>query len=246
VTDLERPLRGGIFAAGFGSRLQQSSGTPKALTIVSGRPLIDWILDDFEDAHVAEIAIIINEQSLAVRAHVDADKRPCHIRWIVETTPSSMHSFLRIVETLAENAPDGPFLISTVDTIAPPGTFRRFVEAAGPVLAADMVLALTSRIEEEKPLMVETRPHPSGGGVEVVGIGGDGAYATAGYYLVRPSVLREAAAGRAANLGALRLFFGRLVDCGYSVAGIPMPDSIDVDRPADIGAAELLLGTEPE
>jgi D-glycero-alpha-D-manno-heptose 1-phosphate guanylyltransferase len=246
VTDVERPRRGGIFAAGFGSRLQPASGTPKALTIVSGRPLIDWILDELEDARVSEIAIIINEQSLSVRAHVDTERRPCRIRWIVETTPSSMHSFLRIVETLAEDAHDGPFLISTVDTIALPGTFRRFVEAARPVLGADMVLALTSRIEEEKPLKVETRRHPSGAGVQVVGLGAEGAYATAGYYLVRPSILREAAAGRAANLGALRLFFGRLVDCGYSVAGVSMPDSIDVDRPADIGAAELLLGTEPE
>jgi NDP-sugar pyrophosphorylase family protein len=242
----ERPLHGGIFAAGFGSRLQQSAGTPKALTSVAGRPLIDWILDEFEDAQVSDVVIIINEQSLPVRAHVDADERSCRVRWIVETTPSSMHSFLRVVETLAADGHDGPFLISTVDTIAPPGTFRRFVDASRPVRAADMVLALTSRLEEDKPLKVETRPHPSGTGVEVVGFGGEGAFATAGYYFVRASVLREAAAGRAANLGALRLFFGRLLDSGYSVAGICMPDSIDVDRPADIGAAELLLRTEPE
>jgi NDP-sugar pyrophosphorylase family protein len=245
VAGSERPLRGGIFAAGFGSRLQQS-GRPKALTPVAGRPLIDWILDDFENAHISEVAIIINEQSLAVRAHVDAGHRSCRVRWIVETTPSSMHSFLRVVETLADDGDDGPFLISTVDTVAPPGTFGRFVDASGPVLAADMVLALTSRIDDEKPLTVEIQPHPAGAGVEVLRFGGQGAYATAGYYLVRASVLREAAAGRAANLGALRLFFGHLLDCGYSVAGICMPDSIDVDRPADIGAAEMLLRTEPE
>jgi len=246
VAGTERLLRGGIFAAGFGSRLQPSSGTPKALTAVAGRPLIDWILDDFEGAHIEEVAIIINEQSLAVRAHVDAERRSCRVRWIVETTPSSMHSFLRVVETLADDGDDGPFLISTVDTIAPPGTFRRFADASRPVLAADMVLALTSRIDDEKPLRVEIKPHAAGAAVDVLRFGGEGAYATAGYYFVRTSVLREAAAGRAANLGAFRLFFGRLLDCGYSVAGVCMPDSIDVDRPADISAAELLLRTEPE
>jgi hypothetical protein len=180
-----------------------------------------------------------------VRAHVDADRRSRRVRWIVETTPSSMHSFLRVVEALAADGNEGPFLVTTVDTIAPPGTFKRFVDASRPLVPADLILALTSRLEEDKPLKVEFEPRPPGAGVEIVRFGGEGKYATAGYYLVRASVLREAAASRAAGLGALRLFFARLLDRGYSVAGICMPDSIDVDRPADIGAAELLLRTEP-
>ena len=244
VAGSQWPLRAGLLAAGFGSRMRESGGGPKALTLVAGRPLIDWVLDDIEEANVSEIVIIINEQSLAVCEHVESRRRSCRIRWIVETTPSSMHSFLRVVEELARRGDDGPFLVSTVDTIAPPGTFRQFVEAARHLRHADVILPLTTRMEDDKPLKVEIRRLPEVQGGEITALGGDGAYATAGYYLVRASVLREAAACRAENLGALRLFFQHLLDCGCRLAGICMPDSIDVDRPADVGAAEMVLRTE--
>jgi hypothetical protein len=58
---------------------------------------------------------------------------------------------------------------------------------------------------------------------------------------VRSSVLREAAAARADGLTALRLFLGRLVANGLRVAAVPMSDAIDVDRPADVTAAEAFL-----
>ena len=41
-----------------------------------------------------------------------------------------MHSFLRVVETLAAGGDEGPFLVSTVDTVAPPGAFARFAAEA--------------------------------------------------------------------------------------------------------------------
>ena len=163
------------------------------------------------------------------------------MRWIVETTPSSMHSFLRVVEKLAETSDEGPFLISTVDTIATPGTYKMFVDAARTAPGADVVLGLTTKIEAEKPLTVTIEPSAQGRIARITAFGGEGTYATGGYYFVRPSVIRQAAAGRAANLSALRLFFTWLLDRGYQFTGVIMPDSIDVDRPSDVGAAETLL-----
>jgi NDP-sugar pyrophosphorylase family protein len=156
-----------------------------------------------------------------------------------------MHSFLRVVEELAADGRKDPFLMSTVDTIAPPGTFVRFVEACENMPQSDVIFGLTTRIEEEKPLRVGIRSFPSGAGGEVVALGEEGIYASAGYYFVRPSVLGEAVACRAAHLTALRLFFRHLLDRGYRMAGVCMPESIDVDRPADIDAAEALLRTGP-
>jgi NDP-sugar pyrophosphorylase family protein len=233
-------VKAGIFAAGEGRRLGGPRRGPKALTPVAGRPLIDWLLDDLERTAITDIVVIVNEQSIAVRDYVSSQSRRPAIRWIVETTPSSMHSFFRIVGDLARDGDAGPFLVSTVDTIAPPGTFAAFVDRASPLLLrSDAVLALTGRVDDDTPFRVrlldaEARLGP-------IGAFGDGPYATAGYSLVPPSVLRDADAARAAQLGALRDYFVRLFAAGFRFAGVCMPDSIDVDRDADVIAAEQLL-----
>jgi len=234
------PLRAGIFAAGFGSRMGAPPRQPKGLTPIAGRPLIEWLLRDMEAASVSDVVVIVNDESTAVRDHVERSERACTVRWIVETTPSSMHSFLRVVEDLAGGGDDGPFLISTVDTIAPPGTFRAFVDAADRLPSSDVVMALTTRIEEQKPLLVDVGRVPDDP-ITDIGAVGRGNYASAGYYMVRASVLREAADSRRAGLGALRMFFRRLFDRGYTLRGVCMPESVDVDRPRDIEAAERLL-----
>jgi NDP-sugar pyrophosphorylase family protein len=238
-----RPLKAGVFAAGMGLRMRGANASPprpKALTPVGDRPLVEWILRDVVAAGASEIVVIVNEQSLAVRDHIARTMPSCPVTWIVETTPSSMHSFLRVLEALARDGDDGPFLMSTVDTIAPPGTFGRFAAAAAGARPADIILALTGRIDEDNPLRMQIGPAHADGSAEIVAIG-EGSHATAGYYFVRASLLREAEAARAARLPALRAFLRFVSDRGGTLRGICMPDSIDVDRPADIGAAEQLL-----
>jgi len=164
----------------------------------------------------------------------------CPVTWIVETTPSSMHSFLRVLETLGVDGDEGPFLMSTVDTIAPPGTFASFVAAAAHARPADMILALTSRVDDDNPLTMRIGPVQSDCSADVVAVG-EGSYATAGYYFVRASLLREAEAARRANLPALRAFLRHAAHRGCTLRGICMPDSIDVDRPGDVAAAAQLL-----
>jgi len=151
-----------------------------------------------------------------------------------------MHSFLRVLETLVGDGNQGPFLMSTVDTIAPPGTFAQFVCAVRRTQAADLILALTTRVDDDNPLRVRMGAVDADGSGRVDAIG-DGDYATAGYYAVRASLLREAAAARAANLPALRVFFRFAAERGCTLRGIAMPESVDVDRPADVDAAAQLL-----
>ena len=228
-------MKAGIFAAGLGTRLGGPTRGPKGLTKVAGRALIDWVLEDLERASAAELVIIINEQSLAIRDHVEARRSPVPIRWIVETTPSSMHSFVRVLERLTRGGDAGPFLMSTVDTVAPPGTFASFVDRAATFAGADVVLGLTSSLDDERPFRIAV--DDSGSVVAV----GEGPYATAGYSWVRASVLREADAAISDGLTALRQFFARLFDHGFRFAGVPMPDSFDVDRDVDVAAAERLI-----
>jgi len=237
-------LRAGIIAAGRGDRLRGDAQTLKPLVRVGGRTLVEHVLESLGEAGPSEVAIIINEASTAVRDHVSARHWPFALRWMVETTPSSMHSFLRIVETLAESGDQGPFLISTVDTVATKGAYARFIaDARRPgVEDADVTLALTPPAsDDDTPLLVALDPRDG----RTVRAMGDGAkqstLATAGYYAVRPSILREADAARRDEIRALRVFLGRLLARGYRIDGVRAPDSIDVDRPLDVDAAEAFL-----
>lgn len=234
------PLRAGVLAAGRGERLRSHTNQLKPLVKVDGQTLIERVLSSMAQAGATEVIVIINEDSLAVRNHVTAAARwPFALRWIVETTPTSMHSFLRLVETLAADGDEGPFLLSTVDTVAGALTYAQFITEARRK-QADVTLALASPGDDEKPLLVRTAP----GDPRIVALGQAAApsdYATAGVYAVRASILAEAEAARRDGIDALRTFLGRLLDRGYHLAGIPIARSIDVDRPGDIRIAEEFL-----
>jgi len=244
--------RAGVIAAGRGERLQEGRRRRlKPLVSVGGRTLVERVLESLAEAAPSEVVIIVNEASVAVKDHVAARRWPFTVRWLVETTPSSMHSFLRVMEALASDGSGGPFLVSTVDTIAPRGAFASFARAAA-LLEADVTLAVAPPADDEKPLLVQVGREKSvrrrSGArrtpLEVTAIGTKAAgapWSTAGYYAVRPSILREAAAARSDKLTALRTFLERLLARGYRVAAVPVAAGVDVDRPADVDAAEALL-----
>ena len=96
-----RILRAGVLAAGRGERLRTNPSDLKPLARVGGETLIERVLNSLGEAGATEVVVIINEDSIAVRDHVTRRDWPFALRWIVETTPTSMHSFLRLVEALA-------------------------------------------------------------------------------------------------------------------------------------------------
>jgi NDP-sugar pyrophosphorylase family protein len=230
----DRPLRAGILAAGRGERLRRQPSDLKPLARIGEQTLIELVLKSIGAAGATEVVVIINEDSRAVRDHVARRDWPFALRWMVETTPTSMHSFLRLVETLAVDGSDEPFLLSTVDTVTSPQAYADFMKRAS-ALKAPIALALTSPRDDEKPLLVRM-----GNNARIENFG-EGAFATAGIYAVRPIILREAEAARRDGLEALRNFLQRLLERGYEIAGIPISESIDVDRPADLAAAEAFL-----
>jgi NDP-sugar pyrophosphorylase family protein len=241
-----RRWKAGIIAAGAGERLRASEPRLKPLVTIGGEALVDRVLASIGEIEPAEVVVIVNERSTAVRDHVARRPRPFPVRWIVETTASSMHSFLRVVEQLAAGTDVGPFLVSTVDTVAAPGEYLRFARASA-ALDADVTLAVTREWDDEKPLLVEV---DAGGRVVAIGdaireqpapASPGQVFATAGYYAVRSTVLQEAGAARADRLGALRALLARIVERGYAVSAVPVAPAIDVDRPADVAAAEAFL-----
>jgi NDP-sugar pyrophosphorylase family protein len=216
---------------------------------VAGVTLVERVLASLAETGPSEVAIIVNEGSTAVRDYVSSRSWPFKLRWIVETTPSSMHSFLRVVEALAAGGQSGPFLISTVDTIAAPGAFAAFAVASqslsGPgvpgIPGIDVALAVTeARAGDDHPLLVRLAPGSSR--IAAIGAAAAGSpWVTAGYYSVRASVLREANEARQDGVSALRDFLGRLHERGFGLAGVPVTGGVDVDRPGDVGVAERFL-----
>jgi NDP-sugar pyrophosphorylase family protein len=244
----------GIIAAGWGERLGQK--IPKALTRVNNRCLIDYVLDGLERAGVDEVTCIINEAAHEVQEHVSRQRRRVRLDWIVQTTPSSMHSFLIVLERLARHG-DHPFLMTTVDSVCPPELFRQFLNASNLLSESDVTLGLTSLIDDEKPLRVAMRGNENTGlmperfeenpeAFEIVALTNNGfesEYVTSGFYRVRPTILREKEKALAGGYTALRQFLSHLLKYGYRFYGVPLPPVVDVDRPQDIQAAERLLNT---
>ena len=119
-----------IIAAGEGSRLAaEGIEEPKPLVKVNGKPLIDRLIKIFMDDGAEEIVVICNDITTLVSRHLlgiqqDGLKgRPVPLRFVVKTTPSSMHSFWEISKYLG----DGPFVLTTVDTIFREDEFGAYV-----------------------------------------------------------------------------------------------------------------------
>ena len=115
-----------VIAAGEGSRLtKEGNTTPKPLIEVNGERLVDRLLRIFEAQGASEVAIICNEQMTEVKNHLKAVQQTYRLplRLVVKSTPSSMHSMWELRRWLD----DGPFVLTTVDTIFREEEFDAFV-----------------------------------------------------------------------------------------------------------------------
>jgi NDP-sugar pyrophosphorylase family protein len=233
-------MRAGIIAAGWGTRL---GGGPKALTPVGARALIDHVIEGLVDAGADRLTCIVNEASTAICEHVGRAWPALPVDWIVRTTPSSMHSFLAVLERLADERGSG-CLVSTVDSVTRRGTMRDFARAAAS-LGAPLALGVTSLVDDEKPLYAVPRGRVEPGRPfelsAVSSARGASAYVTAGFYWASPALLAERDRALASGCSALREFLGAAIAAGYRAWGIPLPPVVDVDRPRDVAAAARLL-----
>ena len=90
-------MRGGIIAAGDGSRLKAGGyAMPKALVPVGGVTLIEATIANFAAAEIRSLVIIVNEASRACVDWVQARFPALDAEFIVKTTPSSLESFREV------------------------------------------------------------------------------------------------------------------------------------------------------
>ena len=256
-------MRYAIIAAGEGSRLTQEGVTmPKPLVEVGGESLIMRLLRIFMAHGATEICVICNDRTPLVEARLkeiqtsgislspSAAKTAVPLRYVVKSTPSSMHSFYELADWLDG---DEPFVLTTVDTVFRETEFADYLAAFKSCLAAgnDGLMGVTTYVDDEKPLYVETdrRQHITAfadavGGttkrIETVDEG-SGTYVSAGIYGLTPKALQTLRTCVARGESRMRNFQRALLRDGLQLQAWTFSKVLDVDHQSDIAKAEEFL-----
>jgi NDP-sugar pyrophosphorylase family protein len=220
-------LRGGVIAAGHGTRLRADGyRVSKPMTPVGGRPLIGHALDRFRAVGIDRATVIINEGGVDCRQWLSDRGHDFDLDVIVRTTPSSYASF----ELVAARLRGAPAVITTVDAVMPVDAFRHFVTSAATFPQDAVVLGLTRHVDDDNPLWAVMDEDE-----RIRRLGGDqGSHVTAGLYWLPAERIAEPKA----RFDRLRDYLKWLVDEGRPVYGVVLPLVFDIDRAHDVEAAE--------
>lgn len=229
-----------IIAAGEGSRLvSEGVARPKPLVDVDGRPMVRRLLDIFGQCGAEVVAVIVNEQMTEVADYLRGIKPelPFELRLVVQSTPSSMHSF----HALASQLPEGKFVMTTVDTIFHPEAFSRYVAEFAANTSADGYMGVTTFIDDEKPLYLDVDNQNF-----ITAYRDDASahdrFISAGIYgLSNPGAAAVLNRCIAAGMARMRRFQRELVAEGWRLKAYDLGKVIDVDHAADIIVAKQLI-----
>ena len=229
-------MKVGILAAGEGSRLRAGGvHLPKPLLPIAGVPLIGRLLRALQQLAPEEIVCIINHQGRSVADYVRQHYPTLPMTFVQQDTASSYESFT----VLCAHLRGAPFLVTTVDAVFTPDFLPQFVAAARQQTGMDMMLTLTTFIDDEKPLYVDLDAQQR---IRQMGAAAHGsAYVTSGFYYCAPSVSAACGGLPPGRVNALREFLGWLLQQGYRLQGYLAAKMVDVDRPQDIPVAEQFV-----
>lgn len=227
-----------IIAAGEGSRLQQEGvELPKPLVRVAGEAMIDRLVRIFRKNQADEICIIVNTLNPLTEQHLNELRKQGlanDIRVVVKNTPSSMHSFAELAPYLQ----DGPFCLTTVDTIFDEEEFCGYIRH---FLASDKdgCMAVTDFVDDEKPLYVATGDDLTISGFHDTNKGDR--YISGGIYCLRPNALETLRRCLVEGQSRMRNFQRALVADGLRLEACPFSKILDVDHAEDIQKATDFL-----
>lgn len=233
----------GIIAAGEGSRLRQEGvELPKPLVNLDGHPMIERLIRIFIRCGAESVSVIVNEQMTDVqRFLVDlAPDLPVPLRFVVKSTPSSMHSFYELSRLMRGK---GRFILTTVDTIFRESDFYPYVEAFSQAPGdVDGMMAMTDFIDDEKPLYIETSPD-----LDILAFRDtpwpEARFISGGIYGLSEAAVDVLEDCLASGVSRMRNYQRALVASGLHLKGFPMGKIIDVDHAADIPVAQAFINS---
>lgn len=234
-----------IIAAGEGSRLAaEGVPAPKPLVSVGGERLVDRLLRIFSSNGAEEVVVVCNDCSPQVAEHLSQIQKyglcghHIPLRFVVKSTPSSMHSFHEIAKWLR----GGPFVLTTVDTVFNEGEFGEYLRQFQKSLdeGFDGLMGVTEYVDDEKPLWVKTDESQSiTGFYDSNSVGCE--YVSAGIYGLTQKSLGVLDGCVKRGMSRMRNFQRSLLDGGLRLKAYPFTKVIDIDHLSDINKAETLL-----
>jgi NDP-sugar pyrophosphorylase family protein len=229
-----------IIAAGEGSRLvQEGVAMPKPLVDLDGRPMIRRLIDIFCECGAENISIIVNEQMTQVREYLEQVNAEINVplNLVVKSTPSSMHSFYEVSSIFPEGS---KFILTTVDTIFKADEFKKYANAFAADSNADGYMAVTSFIDDEKPLYIDVdadntitafRDQPWEGV----------RYISGGVYGLTSPALTVLQNCMNNGVSRMRNYQRALVEAGLKLKAYPFNKIVDVDHAGDIATAKAFI-----
>lgn len=252
TTKTHLEMKYAIIAAGEGSRLQQEGiSAPKPLVCIHGEHLIDRLLRIFMANDAEEIVVICNDLTTLVSTHLaqvrqnGLDGQPIPLRFIVKSTPSSMHSFFELSRFLEDGE---AFVLTTVDTIFREEEFGAYIDTFRQVLAQgeDGLMGVTDYIDDEKPLYVEVEGH-EGNNASLPRITGfldtteHPKFISGGIYGLTPRAVKTLHGCMERGESRMRNFQRALVRDGLVLRAYTFSKVLDIDHASDIAKAEQFL-----
>lgn len=232
-----------IIAAGEGSRLlKEGIQIPKPLVKLHNITLLDRLITIFLKNKASSISIIINEEMKEVREHIGKMNLDIPFHIVIKSTPGSMHSFFELSKYLQT----GKFCLTTVDTIFKEEEFSNFIRAFERDTVNDGVMAITSYIDDEKPLYISVdedtmmikdfldKP-----------VGGE-KYVSGGIYGLTPKSLPTLHKCLENGLLRMRHYQRQLIADGLKLKAFPFDKIVDVDHAGDVKKAEDFLCEPPK
>lgn len=229
-----------IIAAGEGSRLaQEGVALPKPLVNLNGVPMIKRLIDIFMRCNATSLSIIVNEEMHQVREYLESLDIPVPFKLVVKSTPSSMHSFYEV----SRHFDDGKFCLTTVDTIFHEEEFKKYIDAfENDTTGADGYMAVTSFIDDEKPLYIDTDSDLNITAFKDAPWEGV-KYISGGIYALTPPALRVLEQCMANGVSRMRNYQRALVDAGLNLKAFPFEKIVDVDHAGDIETASAFVAS---
>lgn len=233
----------GIIAAGDGNRIkEEGSLLPKPLVKIDGEPMIGRLINIMEKCSAKSVSIIVNRDMPEVMDYLKelVPTANCELKFFSAKTPSSMHSFYELINVMK---PTGKFIITTVDTIFREKDFRSYVDFFDNAPHdIDGVMGVTSYIDDEKPLYVETE-----GRYRITAYKDEPfegvKYVSAGIYGLQPSAFPILQDCITTGLTRMRNFQRKLIEKGLNLDAFDLGKVLDVDHIGDIEKANNFLKT---
>ena len=229
-------MRFGIIAAGEGSRLAlEGSGQPKPLVPIAGVPMIERLARIFMNCGADRIAVIVNDRNPDTVSYVRRMSAHMPVDLVVKSTPTPMHSLMELAPYLGRER----FCVTTVDTVFRENELADMMKAFEST-SYDGLMGVTSLIDDEKPLYVDTDSDMLIRGF--LDEQGGCRFVSAGIYALKAQALDVLAQCLESGQTRMRYFQRRLLEEGMRLKAFDMGRVIDVDHVGDIEKAGEIAG----